>query len=212
MTCLTQWLTHLFVGIFYIFLSVVSQRSPSVPKNWKQSAKRGANLLCPMSGGQIRLIAFITHSADIRQILEHIGVEPNPARISPARGPPLLDGVGQFRQGSAAGVQTTARGADSGRIDPTGVEDGGEEITRSSRYCGRCTSNEKRRPKSPFCIKQSSDQTLRRRVAAKPSRPKPSKPIVAGSGTLFGLITTFKPTPVVKLSQFVMPPGSVPDT
>ena len=31
-------------------------------------------LLCPLPGGQMRLIAFITHSADIRQILEHIGV------------------------------------------------------------------------------------------------------------------------------------------
>jgi hypothetical protein len=33
-------------------------------------------LLCPICGGQIRIIAFITYSADIRQILEHIGVEP----------------------------------------------------------------------------------------------------------------------------------------
>ena len=43
-------------------------------------------LLCPLCGGQMRIIAFITHSADIRQILEHIGVEPEPAHISPARG------------------------------------------------------------------------------------------------------------------------------
>ena len=121
-------------------------------------------------------------------------------------------GVGLFRKGSAAGAQTAARGAESGRIDPTGVEGDGGQITSSSRSCGCCTSNEKRRPKSPFCIKQSSDQSLRRRVAAKPSRPKPSKPKVAGSGTSFGLITTFRPTPVVKLSQLVTPPGSVPDT
>jgi len=30
-------------------------------------------LLCPMCGGQMRIIASITHSADIRQILDHIG-------------------------------------------------------------------------------------------------------------------------------------------
>ena len=49
-------------------------------------------LACPICGGQMRIIAFITHSADIRQILEHIGVETEPPRITPARGPPLWDG------------------------------------------------------------------------------------------------------------------------
>jgi hypothetical protein len=48
-------------------------------------------LLCPMCGGQMRIIAFITHSADIRQILEHIGADSEPPRIAPARGPPLWD-------------------------------------------------------------------------------------------------------------------------
>jgi len=32
-------------------------------------------LLCPMCGGQMRLIAFITEGIQIRQILDHIGVE-----------------------------------------------------------------------------------------------------------------------------------------
>ena len=49
-------------------------------------------LLCPLCGGQMRLIAFITYSTDIRQMLEHIGVETEPPRITPARGPPLWDG------------------------------------------------------------------------------------------------------------------------
>jgi hypothetical protein len=49
-------------------------------------------LLCPNCGGQMRLIAFITHSADIRQILDHIGVESEPPHIAPARGPPLWEG------------------------------------------------------------------------------------------------------------------------
>ncbi len=49
-------------------------------------------LLCPLCGGQMRIIAFITYSADIGQILDHIGVETEPPRITPARGPPLWDG------------------------------------------------------------------------------------------------------------------------
>ena len=48
-------------------------------------------LLCPLCGGQMRIIAFITYSADIRQILDHIGAEAEPPRITPARGPPLWD-------------------------------------------------------------------------------------------------------------------------
>ena len=48
-------------------------------------------LLCPMCGGQMRLIAFITNGAEVRKILEHIGVDCEPPRISPARGPPLWE-------------------------------------------------------------------------------------------------------------------------
>ncbi|MBK5206078.1 MAG: transposase [Polaromonas sp.] len=48
-------------------------------------------LLCPMCGGQMRLIAFITEGAQIRKILEHIGEACEPPHISPARGPPLWD-------------------------------------------------------------------------------------------------------------------------
>ena len=39
----------------------------------------------------MRIIAFITHSADIRQMPDHIGVESEPPCISPARGPPLWE-------------------------------------------------------------------------------------------------------------------------
>jgi Putative transposase len=46
-------------------------------------------LVCPICGRQMRIIAFITHSADIRHILAHIGVDAEPPRITPARGPPL---------------------------------------------------------------------------------------------------------------------------
>jgi hypothetical protein len=48
-------------------------------------------LLCPKCGGQMRLIAFITEGAQIRKILDHIGVDSEPPHISPARGPPLWD-------------------------------------------------------------------------------------------------------------------------
>lgn len=37
----------------------------------------------------MRIISFIAHSADIRQLIELTGVEPEPPRISPARGSPL---------------------------------------------------------------------------------------------------------------------------
>ena len=48
-------------------------------------------LLCPNCGGQMRIIAFITHSAEIRHILNHIGVDSQPPHITPARGPPLWE-------------------------------------------------------------------------------------------------------------------------
>jgi hypothetical protein len=48
-------------------------------------------LLCPLCGGQMRIIAFITHSADIRQMLDHIGVQAEPPNIAPARGPPMWE-------------------------------------------------------------------------------------------------------------------------
>ena len=48
-------------------------------------------LLCPKCGGQMRLIAFITEGAQIRRILDHIGMDSEPPQISPARGPPLWD-------------------------------------------------------------------------------------------------------------------------
>ncbi len=50
-------------------------------------------LLCSICGGQMRVTAFITHGADIRQIPNHIGVDSEPPRITPARGPPLWEGA-----------------------------------------------------------------------------------------------------------------------
>ena len=51
-------------------------------------------LLCPLCGGQMRLIAFITEGVQIRRILDQIGVDSEPPQISPARGPPLWDDGG----------------------------------------------------------------------------------------------------------------------
>ncbi len=39
----------------------------------------------------MRLITLITHSADIRQILDHIGVDSEPPHMSPGRGLPRWD-------------------------------------------------------------------------------------------------------------------------
>jgi hypothetical protein len=58
----------------------------------KNSIQLDESIKC---GGQMRIIAFITHSVDIRQMLDHIGVDSEPPRLSPARGPPLWDAGAQ---------------------------------------------------------------------------------------------------------------------
>ena len=56
-------------------------------------------LLCPLCGAQMRLIAFITEGTQIRKILDHIGVDPDPPQISPARGPPPWEDCGDAQVG-----------------------------------------------------------------------------------------------------------------
>jgi len=52
----------------------------------------------------MRMIAFITSSADIRQILDHIGADSEAPHIAPARGPPLWDKCdAQVGEGSQIG-------------------------------------------------------------------------------------------------------------
>jgi hypothetical protein len=48
-------------------------------------------LLCPLCGGTIQIISFVTETPTIHRILEHIGEPVEPPRISPARGPPIWD-------------------------------------------------------------------------------------------------------------------------
>ena len=62
-------------------------------------------LVCPLCAGQMRIIAFITQSADIRQILDHIGVESEPPKISPARGPPLWEDCCDAQVGEGTQVE-----------------------------------------------------------------------------------------------------------
>ena len=64
-------------------------------------------LICPMCGGPMRIIAFITFSADIHKILDHIGVDPEAPRIAPARGPPLWDDCGAQEPGEGVEVYRT---------------------------------------------------------------------------------------------------------
>ncbi len=40
-------------------------------------------LVCPVFGAQMRIITFITEGAEVRKILEHIGVDAQPPRITP---------------------------------------------------------------------------------------------------------------------------------
>ena len=47
-----------------------------------------------MCDEQMRLIAFVTDGTQIRNILNHIGLESQPAHIFAARGPPLWEDCG----------------------------------------------------------------------------------------------------------------------
>ena len=48
-------------------------------------------LSCPQCGTQMHLIAFVTETASVTRILEHIGESTRPPVLSPARGPPAGD-------------------------------------------------------------------------------------------------------------------------
>ena len=91
--------------------SVPSQRRRPWPAFWPESALAALiariyevlPLICPHCGGAMRIIAFITFSADIHKIVEHIGADPEAPRITPARGPPPWQDCGAQEQGE--GVQ-----------------------------------------------------------------------------------------------------------
>ena len=53
----------------------------------------------------MRIIAFITFSADIHKILQHIGVDLEAPRITPARGPPLWEDCGAQEPGEGVDIE-----------------------------------------------------------------------------------------------------------
>ena len=69
----------------------------------------------------MRIRAFITEGVQIRQILEHIGVDTRVPRIAPVRGPPLWGAC------DAQGADSAAQGApidpDCGESTQTAPED-----------------------------------------------------------------------------------------
>jgi hypothetical protein len=51
-------------------------------------------LVCPLSGGEMRIVAFITDAPTVRDILVHLGEPTAPTCIAPGRGPPLWEAAG----------------------------------------------------------------------------------------------------------------------
>ena len=49
------------------------------------------SLLCPQCGGAMKIIAFITETVVIREILDHLGEPESPPHLMQARGPPLWE-------------------------------------------------------------------------------------------------------------------------
>ncbi len=55
---------------------------------WAQLLKRVFNTdieKCTECGGRLRILAAITKSADIKRILTHVGIDPNPPPVSPSK-------------------------------------------------------------------------------------------------------------------------------
>ncbi|TVR60583.1 MAG: IS91 family transposase [Gemmatimonadales bacterium] len=48
-------------------------------------------LLCPVCGGEMRIISFITLPSTVERILLHLDLPHRPPRVSPARGPPQAE-------------------------------------------------------------------------------------------------------------------------
>lgn len=96
--------------MFLVLAQRPSQRHKSNPSHVNQRTivvctdrpcLRGVPLICPHSGGQMRIIAFVTFNADIQKILDHIGVDTEAPRITPACQPPLWEGEVRRRRGRA---------------------------------------------------------------------------------------------------------------
>ena len=82
------------VGVVWVWLAAAQAGAP-----WQRQARQALRARRPHCVGQVRIIAFITFSADIHKILDHIEVDPEAPRIVPARGPPLWEGEGAQETG-----------------------------------------------------------------------------------------------------------------
>ena len=75
-------------------------------------------LLCPFRGCQVRISGFVV-SADIRHILDHIGVQSEALLIAAARGPPLWEDCGaQACEGTQLGPHWLASWAEAAQLAP----------------------------------------------------------------------------------------------
>ena len=78
-------------------------------------------LVCPLCGGSMRILAFITEGVQIRRMLEHIDVDAQAPPTTPARGPP------QWDECAAQGADGAGQGApidpDRGESAQTAPED-----------------------------------------------------------------------------------------
>jgi hypothetical protein len=63
-------------------------------------------LLCPICGGQMRLIAFITEGTQIRRILEHVGVDSEPPHMALVRGPSWWDDCSDVQMDAEAPIES----------------------------------------------------------------------------------------------------------
>ena len=79
-------------------------------KLWPMSVTPEMIAACAYPTGALHLtplepIAFITEGVQIRRILDHIGVDSEPAHISPARAPPLWDDCGDTQMDDGAQIE-----------------------------------------------------------------------------------------------------------
>ena len=48
-------------------------------------------LICPRCQGKMRLVAMVKEGKALEKILTHIGIDPTPPKLAPARAPPQLE-------------------------------------------------------------------------------------------------------------------------
>ena len=81
-------------------------------------------LVCPVRGGNLRLIAFIAEGVQIKKILEHIGVDAQAPHIAPTRGPPLWDDCDvQGADGAGEGAKLEPDWGESAQTAPDDTAD-----------------------------------------------------------------------------------------